>query len=46
MTETIAETIDPFKAICLRALNDGFKKYPAVFRIQNPIPLFCLRHGV
>ena len=45
MTETTPEeikpkTINPFRAICERVLDDWlFKVYPAVFLVHDPIPL-------
>ena len=40
MTETTPKPISPFKAICMRVLDDWlFIQYPTVFRIKNPLPL-------
>ena len=40
MTETIPKPISPFKATCMRVLDDWlFIQYPTVFRIKNPLPL-------
>jgi len=40
MTETIPNPTSPFKATCMRVLDDWlFIQYPTVFRIKNPLPL-------